>query len=117
MHSARHGRLDSQAAIVAGQCNRAVRRAVIGAVARQNFVPPGVEARDLDGVLVGFRTAQGKESLLEIARRDLGQPFAQQGADIRGVARMHEAHFPCLLLDGLDHLRVLVADVGIHQLG
>ena len=87
MHPARHGRFNRQAAVIAGQRNRAMRRAMIGAVARQDLVPSGVKTRNLDGVFIGFRATQGKEGFLQIAGGDLGQFLAQQAAHIGGIAR------------------------------
>ncbi len=90
MDNARHRRFDRQTAIIAGQCHRAMRRAVIGAIARQDLVSSGIEAGDLDGILIRFRTAQREEGFLQIAGRDLGQFLAQQAARLGGHARARQ---------------------------
>ncbi len=89
---------------------------MIGTVASQDFVPAGIKTSQLDGVLVGFRTAQGKKGLLEIPWRHFGQFSAKQAAYFSGVARVYKAKLGSLILDGFHHLRMLVADVCIHQL-
>src|SRR5262245_12039901 len=68
--SARHGRLHSQTAIVTCQCNRSMCRAMVRTITCQDFMSSGIEARNLDGVLVRFRSAKREESLLQVAGGD-----------------------------------------------
>ncbi len=116
MHNARDGRLDRQAAIIAGQCHRAMCRAMIGAIARQDLVPSRIEAGDLDGVLVRFRAAQVKNVFFKSPgvisasflpskpRGSVAMPGAGKG-QLRG-----------LILNCLHHLRMLMPNIGVHQL-
>ena len=69
-------RLHGPAARVARGRNRAHRRAVIGAVARNDLGLAGKHARDFEGRFVGFGPAGGEEELLE----PRGQHFKQLGA-------------------------------------
>ena len=112
-----HGRLHSQASVITGQGNGTVRRSMIGAVASQDLVPAGVEASDLDRIFVGFGSPQGKEGFLEISRRDLSQLLPEQAARFSGIPGVDETEPGRLVLDRFDHLGVLVADIGVHQLG
>ena len=81
-----HARLGAPAPRVAGQRHRAVRAAVIRAVARQDLVAAGERARDLDRVLVGFGAAVGEEEHVDVAGRELGE----LGAELRARLRRHE---------------------------
>ena len=45
--------------------------------AREDLVPAGRQARELDGVLVRLRAAIGEEEDVDVAGRDLGQLRAQ----------------------------------------
>src|SRR5258707_9300253 len=73
MNDARHGRLNGRAAIIAGQRDCAMRRAVIRTIARQNLMPACIKAGDLDGVLIGFRATQSEEGFFQITGGDLAQ--------------------------------------------
>ena len=90
--------------------------AVVAAVAGEDLVTPGEEARDLDRVLVRLRAAIREEEGVDVARRDLGQLRAQPRPRLGGHERVRVGERLCLLLDGGDHLRVAVADVRAHQL-
>ncbi len=75
-----------------------------------------VEAGNLDRVLVCFRAAEREKRLLQIAGRDLRQFLSKQPARLGRHARAGEGQLRSLLLDGLDHLWVLVTDIRVHQL-
>ena len=77
VHDAGHARLGAPAPRIAGQRHRAVRAAVVRAVAREDLVPAGVGARDLDRVLVGVGAAVGEEEHVDVAGRELGELRAQ----------------------------------------
>ncbi len=110
-------RLGRQTAVIAGQCHRAVGRAMIGAIARQDLVASCVEAGDLDRVLVGFRAAQREEGLLQITGCDLSQLLPQQPTRLGRHPGRGKGQPGSLVLDGLHHLRMLVSHVGVDQLG
>ena len=115
-HDARHPRLDGPAARIAGQRDGAVRGAVVRAVARDDLVPAGDHAGELDRVLVGLGAAVREERDGEIARRHLGQQPAELGARLARHRRADRAQLVGLILDRLDDLRVLVADVDVDEL-
>ena len=74
---ARHARLGAPAPRIAGQRHRAVRAAVIRAVAREDLVAAGEGARDLDRVLVGVGAAVGEEEDVDVAGRELRELGAE----------------------------------------
>ena len=57
MDNTRNRRLSGQAAIITGERDRAVSRAVIGAIASEDFMSSRELTRDLDRVLIRFRAA------------------------------------------------------------
>ncbi len=105
--------LDERAAPVAGERDRAHRRAVVAAVAADELLAPGDLARDLERVLVGLGAAEREE--------DLGEAGAGHGEEALGEARSwrvhgvrrREAELVGLALDGLDDAAVAVADVDL----
>src|SRR6185503_11338268 len=92
------------------------RAAVVGAVADQDLVAPGDHAGHADGVLHRFRAAVREEEGVDVAGRDLGQLRPQPRPRFRGHERVRVGQGRRLLLDGLHHLRMRVADVGAHEL-
>ena len=60
-HAGHQIRLPGHPARVAGQRHGAGSGAVVGAVAGQDLVSAGVGTRQLDGVLIGIRAAQGEQ--------------------------------------------------------
>ena len=115
-HDTRDARLRGPAARVAGERDRAGGCTVVRAVARDDLVPSGVPARELDGVLVRFGAAVREEGHLEITRGDLGQQACECGARLGGHGRADRAELLRLLLDRRDDLRVLVSDGDIDEL-
>ncbi len=113
---ARNARLGGPAPRVAGQGDRPGGAAVIRPVAGHDLVAPGVEAGELDRVLVGLGAAVGEEEDVDVARRDLGQLRGQSRSRLRRHERVRVGKDLGLALDGLDHLRVPVPDVHAHQL-
>ncbi len=111
-----HARLDGPAAGIAGQRHGAVRRSVVGAVPGDDLVPAGVEAGELDGVLVRLRAAVREERDGEVAGRDLREHAAEARARLVRHRRADRAELVGLVLDRLDDLRVLVADVDVDEL-
>ena len=102
---------------IAGERDRAGRGAVIGAVAREDLLPAGEPAR---AILIAFSLASApplvKKKHVDVARRDLGQLRAQPRARLGRHERVGVGQHRRLVLDGLDHARVAVADVHAHQL-
>jgi len=75
-----------------------------------------VEAGELDSVLNSLSAAEGVEELVEARGRDGLKDLAELRAGLGGERRGHEGQLGGLVLDGLDHLLVVVADVGAHEL-
>ena len=110
------GVLIGHAAWVAGGDDGRAGAAVVRAVGGEDLVATGVQARHAHGVLVGIGPGVGEEHLGESGRRAgedaLGGFATHQVGGGRGDG--HQA--AGLFLDGGDHLRVLVADIGVDQL-
>ena len=91
-------------------------RTVVAAVGRQDLVPPGVQARHPDRVLVGVGATVGEEDGVEVSRGDLRDEPGGLATRVVGKARRDGAELGGLLLDRGDELGVLVADVEVDQL-
>ena len=115
-HDAGNAGLGGPAPRVAGEGERARRPAVVRAIAHEDLVAAGDDARDADRVLDRFRAAVREEEGVDVAGRDLGQLRAQPRARLRGHERVRVGQRRRLLLDGLHHLRMRVADVRAHEL-
>ncbi len=115
-HDAGQARLRRPAARIAGQRDRAARRAVVAAIARDDLVAAGVPAGELDRVLVRLGAAVREERHREVARRHLGQQLAEARARLRRHRRPDRRELVGLVLDRLDDLRVRVADRDVHEL-
>ena len=115
-HHARNPRLNRPSARIARKADRARRRAVIRAITREDLVASGEKARDLDGVLVGFRAAVRKEEGVNIARSDLCQLHPQPRPRFRRHERIGISQRRCLLRNGLDDPLIAVSNVHRHQL-
>ena len=109
--------LGGPAARVAGERHAAGRRAVIGAVAREDLVAAGRHPRQLDRVLVGFGAAVGEEEHVDVARARSRRACAPSRA--RGSVAMNGFAYAstaaCSWIARIDAL-VAVADVHAHQL-
>ena len=92
-------------AVLAGETQGQKRAAVIPAFETNDRWPPGVLARQLDGVLHGLGAAVGENRLLaEVSRSELVQELRKP--DIRLVRRHQRAWMDALrslLLNGPDH--------------
>ena len=113
---ARQSRFGRPPPRIAGQRDRTGRPAVVRAIERQDLVAPGIPARDLDRVLVGFGAAVGEEERVDVARRDLGELDPQPRPRLGRHERVRVGECRRLILDGLDDPLVAVADVDAHQL-
>ena len=80
VNDARNARLGGPSAGIAGKSHRSGGCTVIGAVAREDLVASGEEARELDRVLVGFGPAVGEEEGVDIAEQ-FGKLRAKARAD------------------------------------
>ena len=105
---------DGPAAGIAGSGHRAHGGAVIGAVAGDDLVAAGEQARHLHGVFVGFGAAERIEGFGKAG--DFSEFFAESATGFSGETGSSEAEFIDLLLNGLEKFRMLVADVEIDQL-
>jgi hypothetical protein len=79
-------------------------------------VPPGEQPRDANGVLVGLGAAVGEEEDVDVTGRERRQFGAQARARLGGHEGIGIGQLRGLILDGLDHPRIGVADVDAHQL-
>ncbi len=111
-----HPRLVRPAARVARQGDSAERRAVVGAIPRDDLVSPRIQARELDRVLVGLGPRVRQERHGEVARRHLGQKASEPRSGLVRHRRPDRAEPVRLLLDRGDDLRVLMSDVDVHEL-
>ena len=116
-HDAREPRLGGPAARVAGERDRPAGGAVVAAVARDDLVPAGRPARELDRVLVRLGAAVREERHREVARGHLGEQAREGRARLGRHGRADRAQLVGLLLDRGDDLRVLVADRDVDELG
>ncbi len=114
---ARHPGLVRPPARIAGERDPAERGAVVRPIARDDLVPPGVHAGELDRVLVGLGAGVREERHREVAGRDLGQQPPEPRAGLVRHRRPDRAELVGLLLDRGDDLRMLVPDVDVDELG
>ena len=112
-----NARLGGPAAWIARRRDRARGRAVVGAVARHDLVPSRKPARELDRVLVRLGAAVREERHRQVARRHLREEPRQLGALLVRHHRPDRAEPVRLLLDRGDHLRVLVPERDVDELG
>src|SRR5690606_12102164 len=118
VHDARQAWLVRPAAVLAGERAGARRRAVERAVGGQHLVAPGEHASHLDGVLVRLAAAGGEEGAGALAPgAHLGEQRGELAAHVVDQGRGEVAQLGDLFLDGLDHARVTVPEVGGHQAG
>ena len=115
-HDAGHAGLVRPAPRVAGHGDRTGRRAVVAAVRGEDLVPAGVRTGQAHRVLGGLGATVGEEHPVEVAGRALGDQPRGLAARVVGEGRLDRAQPRGLLLDRGDQLRVLVADVDVHQL-
>ncbi len=93
------------------------RAPVIGAIGGQKLDAAGVEPRHAGGVLDRLGAVAGEKDLAHPLRGELGDQAGSLVPRPVGVQRAHGAEQVGLGLDGRHDLGVLVADVGIHELG
>jgi hypothetical protein len=90
---------------------------VVGAIARDHLLPPGIPARELDRALVRLRTAVGEERPRQVARRHLGEQPGELAPSVVRELRADRAQPLRLLLDRGHETGVLVPDVQADRLG
>ena len=115
-HHAGHAGFGRPAARIAGERDRAVGRAVVAAVADEDLVAAGEQARGLDRVLVGFGAAERVEEGVEVAGHEFGKAQREARADLGRHAGVGVGERRGLVLDRLDDLRVRMPDVDAHEL-
>ena len=111
----RQPRLTRNAARVAGHRQGSRGGPVIGAVCREDLVPPGVQPSHPDGVLSGLGTAVGEEDHLQSVGGLARDEASGLGPDVHGIPRGEGGHPPGLLLHCGNEFGVPVADVGVDQ--
>ena len=101
---------------VTGRGDRGAGVAVIRAVCRENLVLVGVDACHPDRILDRIGATVGEEDLRHVRTCYVDDPLRSFAALVVGVLWRDGRELGCLLLDGRDHLRVLMADVHVDQL-
>ena len=112
-----HRRFGAPSAGVTGHRDRAGSRTVIAAVGREHLVPAGVQLGHPHRVLGCLGTAVGEEDAVQVAGREFGDHASGFAARVVGERRRDRRHPSRVLLNGGDQLRMLVADVDVHQPG
>ena len=98
-YDAGHPRLGEPAARVARERDRAGRRSVVRAVARDHLLAAGDRACELDRVLVRLGAAVREERVVEVARHHLGDEAGELRALVVRHRRADRAELVGLLLD------------------
>ena len=101
---------------VAGDVDGQLRAAVVAAVGREHLRPTGVQSGHPDRVLVRVGPTVREEHMVEVARGAFGDESGRLGAGVVDVLRRDRAQLACLLLDGRNDGRVLMADIRVDQL-
>ena len=91
-------------------------RAVIRAVASDDFCLARIHASDLERSFVRVRSARREEELVQSLRKHFEQQLRELGARSRRIAWHRIGEILRLLLDGVDDRLILVAKVHAHQL-
>ncbi len=115
-HDAGNARLRGPAPGIPGERERTRRPPVIRTIAHEDLVAPGDDTRHADRVLHRFRAAVREEEGVDVAGRDLGQLRPKPRPHFRGHEGIGVGQGGRLLLDGLHHLGMGVADVRAHEL-
>ncbi len=120
LHQARHRRLVLEPSRFSREADRECRASVVAAVCRQHLHPAGVALCETNRVLDAFGAGVGEEHLLEVASRAipvglLDDQSSSLAALIVGKRRRHHAQRVDLILDRLDHLRVLMPEVHVDE--
>ena len=110
------GVLIGPAARITRGLDRCAGVAVVAAVCRQHLVLVRVQARHADRILHRVGPAVGEEDLLVTRARAIDDALGGLAAHVVGVLRCDGRQTRGLVLDRLDDLGVLVADVDIDQL-
>ena len=100
------------AASVAGHVDRQVGAAVVAAVGREHLDTARVQTGHPDRVLVRVGTAVGEEDLVQAGGSVLADPMSGPRARLDGGRGRHGAQLCGLLLNSLDDVWVLMADIG-----
>ena len=113
---ARDAGLGEPATRIAGERDRAARRSVVRAVARDHLLAAGHPAGGLDRVLVRLGAAVREERVVQVAGHHLGDEAGELRPLVVRHRRADRAELVGLVLDRLDHARVLVADGDVDEL-
>ncbi len=105
------------AAGVAGEVDRELGAAVVRTVGGEDLVAAGVEPGHPDGVFVGVGAAVGEEDPVQFPRSAFGDQPRGFRPGVVDIARGDGAQLRSLRGDGSNDGGVLVADVGVDQLG
>src|SRR5580704_471226 len=116
MNHARNARFRGPSARIARKAYRSRSCAVIRAVAGDDLVTAGEEARQLDGILVGLSAAVGEEEGVDVAGSDFGKLRAQPRADFRSHEGIRIGKRGRLVADRLNDALIAVSNVDGHEL-
>ena len=116
VNDALSGVVVGEPARITGDVDGQLRAAVVAAVGREHLRPACVQTGHPDRVLVGVGSPVREEHVVEVARGAFGDESGRFGAGVVDVLRRDGAQLAGLLLDRRDHTRVLMADIGVHQL-
>ena len=111
-----HRRLTGPAPRIARQLNRTTGGSVVTAVGREHFVTSGVNARHAHRVLGCLGSAVREEDHVQVTWGHFADEACCLAAGVVGVDRRDGAQTVGLFFDRRHELRVLMADVDIHQL-
>ena len=110
------GVLIGPATWITRRLDRRTRVAVVAAIGRQHLVLVRVQARHADRILNRIGTTVGEEHFLVARTRSINDALRGLAPHDIGMLRRHRREPTRLLLDGFDHLRVLMADVDVDEL-
>src|SRR5271156_1119666 len=108
-HDSWDSRFDWQTPRIARSRHHSHGRTMIRAISRNDFFSPRYQLGHFQSVFVGFRSTQREKRLRQA--RNFGKFFSECAARLCRETRSCKAQLVHLLLDGLEHFRMLVPQV------